>query len=110
MGGAVVTAEVVPDDAISGVVVEPGASYAALVSAWHAVEDRSAWVKADLAAAVRRGQLERFSTDVGSKYQTVCNYRSVAEAWPALRRRDISFGVAQALAAILTASSWPASR
>ncbi len=74
-------------------------TYDDYVRVWHEVESRSAWARADLAAAVPEGQLRQFGTDVGTAYQTVKNYRAVAAAWPAGTRPHIPFGVAAALAA-----------
>lgn len=76
-----------------------GWSYDDFVRAWLEVESRSAWFKARLAGSVE-GDLRQFATDVGSSYQTVCNYRSVDRAFPvgkAGASPPFSFGVADAL-------------
>jgi hypothetical protein len=101
-----------PQDELTGIVVPkpPSASLktwklADFVDAWHQVESASAWWKADIAAAVHKGcgedaGLKGFAAEVGVAYQTLRNYRYVAEQWPLSCRQDISFTVAQELASL----------
>ena len=78
-----------------------GLPYDALVAAWHEVDSRSAWFKARLAATVPKGKLKQYADDVGVAYQTVKNYRAVAEKYPP-ESTDVGtfpFGAAEALMA-----------
>jgi hypothetical protein len=78
-------------------------TYDDYVAAWHEVESRSAWFRADLALAVvtncgGEGILQNYAWELGVSYGTMRNYRYVASRWPLSLRSDISFAAAKALA------------
>jgi len=79
-------------------------SYDDFVRAGREVSSQSAWLYGDLACAVEtsygNGTLERYAADIGVDCKTLLNRRAVARAFPqSSRRREVSFGVHEALAA-----------
>jgi hypothetical protein len=78
-------------------------SYEDLVELGRQVVHAAQWAFGDLACAVETGygesRLQEFAADIGLRYETLLNYRTVARAFPqSSRRRELSFGVHQALA------------
>lgn len=105
-GAGPATLQLLPGGCAMGAVIEPyrmpeQPSYEDYVDAWRQVDNRSAWFKARLAAAVPEGKLHQFAADVDVSYNTVKDYRTVAEKYPPdeVGTSLPSFGVAKALMA-----------